>query len=68
MSDVRLITNCGKIPILFTYEFYETMEEVRQKIQLDEGRKVQQVSYSTFHNCLTQVNFSDKIIRSNIRI
>ena len=41
----------------FQYKFYETMEEVRKHIQEDEGHCVQQVCYSTFHDCLTQINF-----------
>jgi hypothetical protein len=50
----------------FTYEYYDTMEEVRKFIQADEGHCVQQVAYSTFHDGLTQINFTKRIIRSNI--
>ena len=53
--------------ITFRYEHYNTMEEVRKHIQKDEGHCVQQVCYSTFHDCLTQINFTEKIIRSNIK-
>ncbi len=52
----------------FKYEHYETMEEVRKHIQEDEGHCTQQVCYSTFHDGLTQINFTKRIIRSNIRI
>ena len=50
----------------FRYEHYETMEEVRKFIQTDEGHCVQQCCYSTFHDCLTQINFTDRVIRSNL--
>ena len=52
----------------FEYEYYKTMEEVRKHIQEDEGHCTQQVCYSTFHDCLTQINFTKRIIRSNLRI
>jgi hypothetical protein len=52
--------------INFTYEHYETMEEIRKFIQDDEGHCTQQVCYSTFHDCLTQINFTKKVIRSNL--
>lgn len=53
--------------IVFEYEYVPTMEELRKIIKNDEGKCVQQVAFSTFHNALTQVNFTDKIIRSNIK-
>ena len=52
----------------FKFQQCKTMEEVRKYIQEDEGNCVQQVCYSTFHDVLTQVNFTKKIIRSNLRI
>ena len=52
----------------FEYEFIETMEELREIIKNEEGKCVQQVAFSTFHNALTQINFTKRIIRSNIRI
>jgi hypothetical protein len=52
----------------FTYEYYPTQEEVRKHIQEDEGRCTQQVVYSTFHDALTQINFTQRIIRSTIKI
>jgi len=51
----------------FKYEYYETMEEIRKHIQEDEGNCIQQVCYSTFHDALTQINFTKKIIRSNLK-
>ena len=52
----------------FRYEYYETKEEIIKHIQEDEGHCVQQSVYSTFHDALTQINFTKKIIRSNIRV
>ena len=37
-------------------------------IQEDEGNCIQQVCYSTFHDCLTQVCFGCKKIRSSIKV
>ena len=54
--------------IRFKYEYIEKMEELRDIIKNDEGHCVQQVAFSTFHNALTQINFTKRIIRSNIRI
>lgn len=52
----------------FEYEYIETMEELRDIIKKDEGHCCQQVAFSSFHNALTQINFTKRIIRSNIRI
>lgn len=53
---------------LFTIEVCNTMEEVRNHIQQDESYCVQQVAYSTYHDCLTQINFTNKIIRTNLKM
>ena len=52
----------------FTYEYYETKEEIIKLIQDDECKCTQQSVYSTFHDALTQINFTKRVIRSNIRI
>ena len=52
---------------LFELERLETMEEVRKQIQSCEGKHNQQVCYSTFHDCLTQICFECKKIRTNKR-
>ena len=52
----------------FETEYYETQEEVREKIQECESRHTQTVSYSTFHDSLTQVCFGCRKIRSNMPI
>lgn len=54
--------------ILFEYEYLETMEEVRHKVQECEGHHSQQIAYSSFHDCLTQVCFGCKKIRTNKKL
>lgn len=51
----------------FSVDFFETMEEVRKAIKSCEGNHSQQVAYSTFHDCLTQICFGCKIIRTSMR-
>ena len=51
---------------LFELERLETMEEVRKQIQSCESKHKQQVCYSTFHDCLTQICFGCKRIRTNV--
>ena len=50
----------------FEYEHYETLEEVRKHIQECEGRHAQQVAYSSYHDCITQICFTCKKIRTQI--
>ncbi len=50
----------------FEFEYYETQEKVREQIQNCEGKHMQQVAYSTFHDALTQICYGCKTIRSNI--
>jgi hypothetical protein len=56
------------IATYFKYEYIPTQEEVRRCVQACEGHHVQQVCYSTFHDALTQICFTERVIRSNIRI
>ena len=51
----------------FIYEIYSTQEEVRGHIQECEGKHMQQVAYSSFHDALTQICYGCKKIRSNIK-
>ena len=51
----------------FDYEYLPTIEDVHKKIVECEGRCSQTVSYSTFHNALTQVCFGCHKVRSTIR-
>lgn len=50
----------------FVYEPMASMSDVRAAIRGCEGRHVQQVSYSTFMDTLTQVCFTCQRIRSTI--
>jgi len=52
----------------FKYEYCETQEEVRKHIQECEGKHMQQVAYSTFHDALTQVCYDCMKIRTNIKL
>jgi hypothetical protein len=50
---------------IFEFEHIETQEEVRKYIQECEGKHMQQVCYSTFHDALTQICYGCKKIRSS---
>jgi len=54
--------------IKFNYENCKTQEEVRKHIQDCEGKHMQQVAYSTFHDGLTQICFGCKKIRSTLLV
>ena len=51
---------------MFEYEYFPTLDEVRKHIQECEGRHMQQVAYSTFHDGLTQICFTEQKIRSTL--
>jgi len=50
--------------IIFQFERLDSMEDVRKQIQECEGKHSQQIAYSSFHDCLTQVCFVCRKIRS----
>jgi len=52
----------------FEYEHVEKQEDVRKHIQNCEGKHMQQVSYSTYHDALTQVCFGCRKIRTTINL
>jgi len=54
--------------MLFEYEHYPTIESVREQIQNCESRHSQQIAYSSFHDCLTQVCFGCRKIRTNKKL
>jgi len=54
--------------ITFEYEFIPTIEEVIKKVKEMEGHHTQQVVFSSFHHCLTQIDWTDRKIRSNKKI
>jgi hypothetical protein len=51
----------------FTYELLTSAAEVRARIQQCEGRHVQQVAYSTFMDALTQICFTERVVRSTVQ-
>lgn len=53
--------------IKLEYEYIETWEELHKIINECEGHHTQQVVVSTFHDGLTQIDWTDKKIRSTIR-
>lgn len=52
----------------FEFEQLKTIEDVVKQVKECEGRHSQQVAFSSFHNCLTQICFGCHKIRSNILI
>jgi len=54
--------------INFIYEYFSTIEDVHKQIIKCEGKHSQTVSFSTFHDALTQICFSCRKIRSNKKV
>jgi len=52
--------------LTFEYEYLPEQSRVRQCIQECEGRHMQQVAYSTFHDALTQICYGCMKVRSTI--
>ena len=50
----------------FEFELIDTMEEIRKHIQDCEGKCTQQIAYSSFHDCLTQICYGCQKIRSTL--
>lgn len=57
----------GFVRCYFECEYYKTQTEIRRQIQACEGKHMQQVVYSTYHDALTQICFDCKKIRTNIK-
>ena len=53
--------------ITFEYELCSD-EEIREHIRNAEGKHVQQVAFSTYMDCITQIDFTDRKIRSGIKL
>lgn len=51
--------------INFEYEYVESIEKMLEIIRYCEGKHTQQVVYSTFHDCITQIDWTDLKVRSN---
>ena len=47
-------------------EFYEDQEDIKRNIKTCEGRHVQQVAYSSYHDALTQICFGCDTIRTSL--
>ena len=48
-------------------EFYEDQEDIKRNIKTCEGRHVQQVAYSSYHDALTQICFGCNKVRTNLK-
>lgn len=51
--------------VLFEYEILSD-EEIRNHIRNCEGKHVQQVAFSTYMDCITQICYTEQKIRSGI--
>ncbi len=49
-------------------EIEETLENVRRHIKECEGKHIQQVAYSSYHDALTQVCFGCNKVRTNLKL
>ena len=49
-------------------ERLKTIEEVRKQIKKCEGKCVQQVCYSTYHDALTQICFGCSKVRTSLKL
>jgi len=45
-----------------------TQEEVKKEIKKCEGKHIQQVAYSSYHDALTQICFGCKSVRTSLNI
>lgn len=52
----------------FEYEYIPIMETLRKQIQGCEGRHMQQVCYSTYHDALTQICYGCRCVRTTIAV
>jgi len=51
----------------FDVYFFDSFDEVKENIKMCEGKHIQQISYSSYHNALTQICFTCKMIRTNLK-
>jgi len=49
-------------------EKYKKQEDVKKHIKNCEGKHIQQVAYSSYHDALTQVCFGCNKVRTNLKI
>ena len=51
----------------FELIFCKTQEEVKVNIKKCEGKHIQQIAYSSYHDALTQICFGCKEIRTSLK-
>ncbi len=51
----------------FELIFCDSQEEVKENIKECEGKHIQQIAYSSYHNALTQICFNCKTIRTSLK-
>jgi len=51
----------------FEIEFCNSQEEVKENIKYCEGKHVQQIAYSSYHDALTQICFGCRKIRTSLK-
>lgn len=49
-------------------EKYKDQEDIKRNIKTCEGKHVQQVAYSSYHDALTQVCFGCNKVRTNLKM
>jgi len=49
-------------------EEYKNQEDIKKHIKNCEGKHIQQVSYSSYHDALTQVCFGCNKVRTNLKL
>jgi len=49
-------------------EEYEDQEDIKRNIKTCEGKHIQQVAYSSYHDALTQVCFGCNKVRTNLKL
>ncbi|GEM_PF-3171541 len=48
-------------------EFYEDPEDIKRNIKTCEGRHVQQIAYSSYHDAFTQICFGCDVVRTSMK-
>jgi len=51
----------------FEVIFLRDEESVKANIKECEGKHIQQIAYSSYHDALTQICFGCKVIRTNLK-
>jgi len=51
----------------FELIFFKSLEGVKNNIKSCEGKHIQQIAYSSYHDALTQICFGCKKIRTSLR-